>query len=357
MSSLAAACADGFYFPPDYRPEYGGLSKFAGSKGANQYQQYGIIRFELPFDGWCLGCQRHMCKGLRFNAKKEKEGKYFTTQIYSFHTKCPTCNHRFVIKTDPEHDTYDYAEGLRPMIQDFVPEAGDSLLSAVSAETRLALDKDPIFKLQHGIEDALKSKGHASHMEDLISLRDAVAKHDFDANCALRKLNRQRRTAAKEAMDQGHARGLSIPLAPSHAEDFRVAREAFRPQDFPWLIDDDKKKRLKAVQRNKMQSIRVESIFAPPVGQSNGKGVQGSRKRELAVESLGSEAKKIARARASAKNLAGSKIDVADFTVAAPSKNSDQGSRASAAPVVAVRIGPTIPPITNLAMLACYDSD
>ena len=87
MSSLAAARADNFYFPPEWTPQMGGISKFQGSKGANQYEQKGIIRFELPFDGWCLGCGVHMTKGLRFNAKKEKEGKYFTTQIWSFHMK------------------------------------------------------------------------------------------------------------------------------------------------------------------------------------------------------------------------------------------------------------------------------
>lgn len=52
MSSLAASRADNFYFPPEWRPEMGGISKFQGSKGANQWQKYGVIRFELPFDGW-----------------------------------------------------------------------------------------------------------------------------------------------------------------------------------------------------------------------------------------------------------------------------------------------------------------
>jgi len=82
MSTLAAARADNFYYPPEWTPDKGGISKFAGSKGKNQYEQFGIIRFELPFDGWCVKCEQHLGKGLRFNAKKEKEGKYFTTQIY-----------------------------------------------------------------------------------------------------------------------------------------------------------------------------------------------------------------------------------------------------------------------------------
>lgn len=40
----------------------GGISKFQGSKGANQYEQYGKIRFELPVHGWCLGCGRHIAR-------------------------------------------------------------------------------------------------------------------------------------------------------------------------------------------------------------------------------------------------------------------------------------------------------
>jgi coiled-coil domain-containing protein 130 len=58
MSSLAAAQADSFYFPPEYDGrKHGGLSKFNNPnyKGSNQWQQAGIVRMELPFDGWCLG--------------------------------------------------------------------------------------------------------------------------------------------------------------------------------------------------------------------------------------------------------------------------------------------------------------
>ena len=58
MSSLAATQADAFYFPPDYDGrKHGGLSKFNNPnyKGSNQWQQAGIVRMELPFDGWCLG--------------------------------------------------------------------------------------------------------------------------------------------------------------------------------------------------------------------------------------------------------------------------------------------------------------
>lgn len=60
MSTLAAARADNMYYPPEWRPEYGGISKFQGSNGHNQYEKFGKIRFELPDHGWCLGCGRHI---------------------------------------------------------------------------------------------------------------------------------------------------------------------------------------------------------------------------------------------------------------------------------------------------------
>lgn len=64
----------------------------------------------MPFDGWCLKCNQHLAKGLRFNAKKDKDGKYFSTQIFKFEMKCYKCSGIIIIKTDPKNDTYDYFE-------------------------------------------------------------------------------------------------------------------------------------------------------------------------------------------------------------------------------------------------------
>eukprot|EP01036_Dinobryon_divergens_P042911 gene42911-57060_t len=186
MSSLAAARADNFYYPPEWRPEMGGISKFQGSKGANQYQQFGIIRFELPFDSWCLGCKRHMCKGLRFNAKKDKDGNYFSTTIWSFKMKCPSCDQQFVIKTDPKNSTYDMFDGIRKMEQDFIPESGDSLIQATSDEVKEQLTLDPIFRLQHEKEDKAVADIAKTQLSSLIDLRDSIARNDYEMNSALR---------------------------------------------------------------------------------------------------------------------------------------------------------------------------
>ena len=87
MSTLAAARADNMYYPPEWRPEMGGISKFQGSKGHNQYEKYGKIRFELPVHGWCLGCGRHIGRVRDSSRMSVRKGTAFQSYSSSI---CPT---------------------------------------------------------------------------------------------------------------------------------------------------------------------------------------------------------------------------------------------------------------------------
>ena len=53
-------------------------------------------------DAWCSGCERHYGKGTRWNAKKEADGKYFSTKIFKFTMTCHSCPVKIVIATDPK---------------------------------------------------------------------------------------------------------------------------------------------------------------------------------------------------------------------------------------------------------------
>ena len=260
MSSLAAARADNFYIHPEWRPEYGGISKFAGSTGANQYQKYGIIRFELPFDGWCTKCERHISKGTRFNAKKDKDGKYFTTQIWSFTMKCASCDNQMIIKTDPQNNTYDYAEGIRKMEQDYEIEEGDSLIAPVSDETRTLLANDPIYRLQHEKEDLEKARSGKEQILNLLDHYERTKKNDYDVNAKLRQANRHHRKRARELTAEGEKRGLVVPLVEPNETDVKEAKEAMRRSHLKKLrkrtTDFDIK------ERKKMTSIQTSSIFS-----------------------------------------------------------------------------------------------
>lgn len=256
MSSLAASRADGYYFPPDWRPEFGGISKFQGSKGANQYEKYGIIRFELPFDAWCLKCGTHMSKGLRFNAKKDKDGKFFTTQIWKFTMKCYSCEEQFVIKTDPEHDTYDYVEGLRKHEQDYEPDLNESHIKVSTDEERRLLASDAMYRLQHEREDKVRTQSARERLESLIELQTTQTRNDFDANSALRRANREKRKRAGTLLEEGRARGLSIPLVEPNEKDARTAK------DIMSRVRRITQKGFATDERKRMVAVQSESIFS-----------------------------------------------------------------------------------------------
>ena len=108
MSSLAAAGgAGGYYIPNDATDKL--------PSKPNQYLKSGVIRFELPMDGFCTNdkCNRHMGRGLRFNAKKEHVDNYFTTKIWAFHITCKDCKSQMTITTDPQNRTYKYGPGIK----------------------------------------------------------------------------------------------------------------------------------------------------------------------------------------------------------------------------------------------------
>jgi hypothetical protein len=259
MSSLAASRADNFYFPPEYSSrEHGSLSKFnvKGYKGHNQYETSGIIRFELPFDGWCIKCKRHHSKGTRFNAKKDKAGKYHSTTIFSFDMKCqdPTCDQRFLIKTDPENRTYDFFDGIRKMMQDYEPDSDDHVINTIDDETRNKLFTDSIYRLQHQGEDKRKAETVKERLENLQDLQDVNSKFDYDINSFLRTKNRKIKKRNKELENEGISLGLSIPLVEPSENDKKLASEA------NFKITQYKRNLLKN-ERIKLNDIKSESIF------------------------------------------------------------------------------------------------
>lgn len=266
MSSLAATQSDGFYFPPSYDGRtMGGLSKFNTNgqyKGANQYLQNGVVRFELPFDGWCVKCESHKSKGLRFNARKDRAGKYHSTQIWSFSMKCDRCDQIFVIKTDPANDTYDFAEGIRKHEQDFEPELDDSIIRATTDEERHLLSTNPMYRLQHEKEDKTRAATAKEQLESLINLRDAHASQDYDMNCLMRKGNRDKKKRDQLLIQEGEARGLNIAMVEEDESDRKRAKQAhFRSSS---SAQHGQHGGFAMSERKKNVQLQNQSIFAAP---------------------------------------------------------------------------------------------
>ncbi|KAH8062045.1 hypothetical protein JL721_8764 [Aureococcus anophagefferens] len=218
MSTLSAARADNFYYPPNWDPSKESLSQHTGdTRGRNQYEQEGLIRFELPFDGWCEGCGRHVGKGVRFNAKKDADGKYHSTTVWKFTMQCPSCTTKFVIKTDPAKSDYDFASGIRRKVESYAEDAADGarLLGDTdhrAQEAALAKRRDPMATLERTRDDTATRR--AARRTGAERFYD-----DYGANRALRKRHRAVRKDAKERDGMGRRLGLAIELLPPHPDD------------------------------------------------------------------------------------------------------------------------------------------
>ena len=101
------------WYPPDWDPSMGSVNTYWGEGWRNgsatvngragHAKGIAIIRFEMPYNVWCTSCSKMIGKGVRFNAEKNKAGKYYTTTLWSFKMKCHMCDGSIVIETDPKN--------------------------------------------------------------------------------------------------------------------------------------------------------------------------------------------------------------------------------------------------------------
>ena len=101
-----------FYYPPDFDPKkHGSLNGYHGVHALRERARkldrgiliirsvtviifviindvaltiitFFITRFEMPYNIWCLSCNKHIGMGVRYNAEKTKIGMYYTTPVY-----------------------------------------------------------------------------------------------------------------------------------------------------------------------------------------------------------------------------------------------------------------------------------
>ena len=106
-----------FYYPPDFDPKkHGSLNGYHGVHALRERARkldrgiliirsviniiiltlndvtimtfFIVIRFEMPYNIWCLSCNKHIGMGVRYNAEKTKIGMYYTTPVYQVILAC-----------------------------------------------------------------------------------------------------------------------------------------------------------------------------------------------------------------------------------------------------------------------------
>ncbi|KAG7377157.1 hypothetical protein PHYPSEUDO_012065 [Phytophthora pseudosyringae] len=231
MSSLAAAQADGYYYPAEWRPEHGSLNAFRGShplgKRAKQLASDGVlmVRFEMPFSVWCTHCDAHIGRGVRFNARKKRAGRYFSTALWEFRMSCASCSGELVIRTDPKARGYELVSGVKQKAQAEAESTEERQTERLSdPELAAKLRDDPFLRLEHENEDKSTAKKRSRGLEALVELQDAEFKDDYASNSALRAQFRGKKKQRQSREQEAKRLGLSIPLLDVHPDDVLASR-------------------------------------------------------------------------------------------------------------------------------------
>jgi coiled-coil domain-containing protein 130 len=242
LDKVAERKAQNKYFPPSWDPSKGSINTFRGShhlrERAAKLKTEGIliIRFELPFDVFCFGCQRRVAMNTRYNAEKTQIGMFHSTPILSFKMRClGGCGETFVIQTDPENSEFRCISGCERRLR------GKRLLEEIGAaeeegegegegkDKPTGLEADPMYRLEHGLSDLRAAQAVKPYLEQL---QDATAKHEFDYQLqgAKRAAFRAERRARDAEQREAEKNPLKVPLLALRPEDIKSAQAAFQPQ-------------------------------------------------------------------------------------------------------------------------------
>lgn len=220
----------------------------------------------------------HTTQGVRFNAKKVQAGSYFTTKIWEFQMKCPTCKGRIVIRTDPKNCDYDFAEGIKRREQEYdEADIGLPSLPAPGESSATAVSVDPLVALERRKDDRRKADAAAARLEELMALSERTEADNYGVNARLRQRFRGEKKAAAALEEVSLAKGLRFRLAPAEAGDADVAARALTEGEGRGL-SQARRAEFKMGAKSKFAQIMGSSIFEGGGGNGGGGGGQGKRK-------------------------------------------------------------------------------
>ncbi|XP_076093197.1 coiled-coil domain-containing protein 130 homolog [Mytilus galloprovincialis] len=218
------------YYPPDWDPSKGSVNKHFGQhplrdRAKKLGQGILVIRFELPYNIWCGGCNSPVGMGVRYNAEKSKVGNYYTTPIYKFRMKCHLCDNYFEIQTDPKNHDYVILCGARRKEQRWDPKDNEQIVPEDKA-TQKKLATDSMYKLEHGSDDKQRGKSVIKTIGQIADERNQY-KDDYIINKIAREKFRNEKKAIKvtEEVDKELLlkSSLDISLVKETDEDKKLA--------------------------------------------------------------------------------------------------------------------------------------
>eukprot|EP00842_Homolaphlyctis_polyrhiza_P007066 jgi/Hompol1/949/HPOL_004340-RA len=188
---MAERRATNKYYPPDWDPSKGSINKYVGQHPLRERarkidQGILVVRFEMPYNAWCLHCDKHIGMGVRYNAEKKKIGNYYSTPIFSFRMKCHLCNGLIEIHTDPQNTAFKIISGIRQREETYDPD--DIGVIALKSDTeREKIASDAFLKLEHGVMDRKRAKEAADVIETMQNASDRYWADPYSQSQKVRK--------------------------------------------------------------------------------------------------------------------------------------------------------------------------
>lgn len=221
------------FIPPDFDPaKHGSVNAYHNShplraRAKNIAQGILTIRFEMPYNSWCLSCQKHIGMGVRYNAQKQKVGAYFSTPIWEFRFKCHLCQSQMAMRTDPQNTAYVCVEGIRKAVTDYEP--GTEQIQLQTAEEKEKLLEDPFYKLEHDQKDLQQKQDDEPRLLELEDLRRRQFADPYKVSQTLRASFRAekvaRKAVEKECQSLADKNSLSIAVLPLIDEDIQQSQQ------------------------------------------------------------------------------------------------------------------------------------
>lgn len=249
-----------FYYPPDFDPKvHGSLNGYHGvhalrERARKMDRGILIIRFEMPYNIWCGGCNQHIGMGVRYNAEKTKVGMYYTTPIYQFRMKCHLCTNHFSIKTDPANLDYVIVEGATRQERRWDPTQNGQVVPDDKSVGRKLAD-DAMYKLEHQNTDKSKIEEAAPRMYQISDIQDRV-KDDYLANRMLRDKFRKKKKQLLEKQKHDEClqkkASINIDLVDECPEDVKFAQ----------LLSLQARKQAEQLAQEGQESIKHQDIFS-----------------------------------------------------------------------------------------------
>ncbi|ORZ20292.1 CWC16 protein [Absidia repens] len=221
------------YYPPEWTPDKGTANKFVGKhplgdRARKLDKGILIVRFELPFNIWCTGCDNHIGQGVRYNAEKKQIGKYYSTPILQFRMKCHLCSHWIEIHTDPKNTAYVVVSGARQKVETWTPDKDDHIMELSDPAIKEKLAEDPIYRLEHGLHDKAVSLSNEHVLTRLEKLNSNQWKDPYTQSQHLRHKFREEKKKNRQILEQTNQLkdkySLHIDLLAESDKDLREAK-------------------------------------------------------------------------------------------------------------------------------------